>query len=58
MRTISLFSGAGGFDLGLIKAGHEIVLANDILKDACETYKKNISQIFKENKTDYLQKQN
>ena len=44
MRTISLFSGAGGFDLGLIQTGHEIVLANDILKDACETYKKNISQ--------------
>lgn len=42
MRIISLFSGAGGLDLGLIKAGHEIIWANDNDKDAVETYKKNI----------------
>lgn len=42
MKVISLFSGAGGLDLGLKQAGHEIVWANDIFLDAVETYKKNI----------------
>ena len=42
MRVVSLFSGAGGFDLGLKQAGHEIVWANDILEDACETYRDNL----------------
>lgn len=42
MKIISLFSGLGGFDLGMIQAGHEVVWANDIFPDACETYKKNI----------------
>ena len=32
LNTISLFSGAGGLDLGLIQAGFNIVFANDILK--------------------------
>ena len=43
MRIISMFSGAGGLDLGLIQAGNHIVWANDIDKDAVETYRKNIS---------------
>src|SRR3989344_2108140 len=43
MRIVSLFSGAGGLDLGLTKAGHEIVWANDFDHDSCETYRKNIS---------------
>lgn len=42
MRIVSLFSGAGGLDLGLIQAGHEIVWANDFDKDCVATYKKNI----------------
>lgn len=42
MKIISLFSGAGGLDLGLIQAGHKIVWANDIFMDAVETYKHNI----------------
>ncbi|USK86152.1 DNA cytosine methyltransferase [Peribacillus asahii] len=42
MKVISLFSGAGGLDLGFVQAGHEIVWANDIDKDAVETYKRNI----------------
>jgi DNA (cytosine-5)-methyltransferase 1 len=44
MQIVSLFSGAGGLDLGLIKAGHQIVWANDIDPDSCETYKKNIGE--------------
>lgn len=42
MRVVSLFSGAGGLDLGLVMAGLEIVWANDIFLDAVETYKHNI----------------
>ncbi|MGI9212237.1 MAG: DNA cytosine methyltransferase [Methylococcaceae bacterium] len=42
MKAISLFSGAGGLDVGFKKAGFDIVWANDFDKDACETYKKNI----------------
>lgn len=42
MTIISLFSGAGGLDLGMIEAGHEVVWANDIDKDAVETYRNNI----------------
>jgi len=41
-RCVSLFSGAGGFDLGFIKAGFEIIWANDNNEDACRTYMKNI----------------
>ena len=42
MRIISLFSGVGGLDVGFIRAGHKIIWANDIDKDAVETYKMNI----------------
>ncbi|MEQ2846468.1 DNA cytosine methyltransferase [Bilophila wadsworthia] len=42
MRVVSLFSGAGGLDLGFIQAGHEVIWANDLYKDAVETYKYNI----------------
>ena len=46
MRIVSLFSGAGGLDLGLVKAGHEIIWANDIVKDCAETYKLNLGDHF------------
>lgn len=42
MRVVSLFSGAGGLDLGLIRAGNEVVWANDIDANAVATYRKNI----------------
>lgn len=42
MRVVSLFSGAGGLDLGFQMAGHEIVWANDLYEDAVETYRKNL----------------
>lgn len=42
MKAVSLFSGAGGLDLGFRMAGHEIVWANDLYEDAVQTYRKNI----------------
>jgi len=43
MKVLSLFSGCGGLDLGFHKAGFNIIWANDIDKEATETYKKNIA---------------
>ena len=42
MKAVSLYSGAGGLDCGLLKAGFEVVFANDYNKDACNTYKANL----------------
>jgi len=42
MKVISLFSGAGGLDLGFKNAGFDVVWANDIFKDAVKTYRMNI----------------
>ena len=42
MKAISLFSGAGGLDQGLTRAGFEVIFANDYDKNACATYEKNI----------------
>lgn len=42
MKVVSLFSGAGGLDLGFIWAGHTIVWANDLFEDAVNTYRLNI----------------
>lgn len=41
MHLISIFSGAGGMDLGFEKAGFEIVTANEYDKKIWETYEKN-----------------
>jgi len=41
MKVVSLFSGCGGLDLGLVNAGHKIVYASDIDKDSCDTYTQN-----------------
>lgn len=43
-RVVSLFSGAGGMDLGFENVGFNIVWANDFFKEAVESYKKNISK--------------
>lgn len=43
MRTVSLFSGAGGLDLGFLNAGFDIIWANDLDRDACKAYVENIS---------------
>ena len=44
MRVVSLFSGAGGLDLGFMQAGHRIVWANDLYSDAVATYERNIGR--------------
>lgn len=43
-NTVSLFSGIGGFDLGLMYNGFNIIWANDFDKYACQTYKENVSK--------------
>ncbi|MCM4161325.1 DNA cytosine methyltransferase [Antarcticibacterium flavum] len=42
IKIVGLFSGCGGLDLGFKQAGYNIIWANDILKDACDTYKLNV----------------
>lgn len=42
MRIVSLFSGAGGLDLGMIRAGNEVIWANDVDPHAAATYRRNI----------------
>lgn len=41
IQGISLFSGAGGMDVGFQRAGVKVIWANEINKDAYETYKAN-----------------
>lgn len=41
---VSLFSGAGGMDLGFIQAGFDVIWANDFEKDAVKTYENNIGK--------------
>lgn len=40
-KVCSLFAGIGGIDLGFEQAGFEIAWANEIDKDACNTYRHN-----------------
>ncbi len=44
LKTVSLFAGAGGLDLGLLQAGLQIVWANDFDEDAVATYRRNIGE--------------
>ena len=43
-RAVSLFSGCGGSDLGLHRAGFEVVMANDILSYARDVYTANLPE--------------
>ena len=45
MKIVSLFSGAGGMDLGFEKAGFEILFANEFDKSIWATYKRNHSAL-------------
>lgn len=38
ITAISLFTGAGGMDIGFERAGVTVVVANEIMKEAAETY--------------------
>ena len=41
MTAVSLFTGAGGMDIGFERAGIEVVLANELMSEAAETYNAN-----------------
>ncbi|MGC5816023.1 DNA cytosine methyltransferase [Clostridium perfringens] len=44
LRTVSLFSGAGGLDLGFLNAGFDIIWSNDIDRYAVDVYRHNIGE--------------
>lgn len=48
LKAVSLFSGCGGSDAGLVKNGIDVVMANDILPYARDVYLANLPE------TDYL----
>lgn len=39
--AVSLFTGAGGMDIGFEKAGIQVVFANELMKEAAQTYEAN-----------------
>lgn len=41
ITAVSLFTGAGGMDIGFESAGINILCANELNKDACDTYATN-----------------
>jgi DNA (cytosine-5)-methyltransferase 1 len=45
LKFISLFTGAGGLDIGFKEAGFECILASDIMPEAAATFKANFSNI-------------
>lgn len=46
MNLISLFSGAGGLDLGFQIAGFRIIIANEIDAKICPTFRANFKFIY------------
>lgn len=45
IRTLSLFSGGGGLDLGFEKSGFDIIFACDVMKEAVDTYNLNLNKV-------------
>ena len=45
MNLISLFSGAGGFDLGFQMVGFKIIIANEIDSKICPTFRANFPDV-------------
>lgn len=45
MNAIDLFSGAGGFIIGLLSSGYNVLFANEINHCFAETHKKNFPQV-------------
>lgn len=45
-KAISLFAGAGGMDVGFTNAGYEVVWANELMKHAAATYRKNHPTVY------------
>ena len=43
--AVSLFAGAGGLDVGFLKTGFDVIWANDIDRDSCQTYESNHGSI-------------
>lgn len=46
LRAISLFSGAGGMDVGFENAGIKVVFANELVADAAETYRSQSPRLY------------
>ncbi len=44
LKVVSMFSGAGGMDIGFINAGFEIIWANDFFEEAVNSYRKNVGR--------------
>ena len=44
MKVVSLFTGAGGLDLGFKKAGFDIIWANEFDSTIWETFEENFSE--------------
>lgn len=45
MNLVSLFSGAGGLDLGFKRAGFKTILANEFDKSICPTFRRNFPEV-------------
>lgn len=41
LTAVSLFTGAGGMDVGFERAGIKVVFANELMKEATQTYRAN-----------------